>query len=195
VGLKGLYGGAFDPPHNGHVALARGAVEGLGLERLVVLVVAAPGHKDVHTDLETRLRLARAGFADVPGVEVRRDDHARTIDSVLASGDEFRDAIFVMGADEFAGFREWKDPDGLLELVRLGVGTRPGFPRERLDDVLASLDRPDRVDFFEIDPVDVSSTEVRRRAAVGDAIDAQVPRAVAELVRELAVYRRDAGLH
>ena len=195
MGVIGLYGGAFDPPHNGHVALARGAVERLGLERLVVLVVAAPGHKEVHTDLETRLRLARAAFADLPGVEVRPDDHARTIDSVRAAREEFRDAIFVMGADEFAGFRDWKDPDGLLELVRLGVGTRPGFPRERLDAVLTSFERPDRVDFFEIDPVDVSSTEVRRRAAAGDSVDDLVPRGVAELVRKPAVYRRDAGLH
>jgi nicotinate-nucleotide adenylyltransferase len=191
----GLYGGAFDPPHNGHVALARGAVERLGLERLVVLVVAAPGHKEVETDVETRLRLARAAFADVPGAEARRDEHARTIDSVLAAGDEFHDAIFVMGADEFAGFREWKDPDGLLERVRLGVGTRPGFPRERLDEVLAVLERPDRVEFFEIEPVDVSSTEVRRRAGAGEPIDAHVPRAVAELVHDLGLYRRDAGLH
>ena len=195
MGLTGLYGGAFDPPHNGHVALARGAVEELGLERLLVLVVAAPGHKEVEADPETRLRLARAAFADVPGAEVRLDDHPRTIDSVLAAGDAVRDAIFVVGADQFAGFRDWKDPDGLLERVRLGVGTRPGFPRGRLDAVLALLERPDRVVFFEIEPVDVSATDVRRRAAAGEPIDAFVPPAVAELVDELGVYRRDPGLH
>ena len=193
--LSALYGGAFDPPHNGHVALARGAVERIELERLVVFVVAAPGHKPVVADVDTRLRLAGAAFADIPGVEIRRDDHARTIDSVLAAGDEFRDAIFVIGADQFASFRDWKDPNGLLERVRLGVGTRPGFPRERLDEVLAALERPDRVEFFEIEPVDVSSTEVRRRAAAGEPIDGLVPRAVAELVDELGLYRRDAGLH
>lgn len=191
----GLYGGAFDPPHNGHVALARGAVERLGLERLVVFVVSAPGHKQVEADAETRVQLSRAAFADVPGVEIRRDDHARTIDSILASADEFRDAIFVLGADEFADFRDWKDPNAILERVRLGVGTRPGFPRERLEEVLASLERPDRVDFFEIEPVDVSSTEVRRLAARGEPVDPYVPSAVAGLIRELDVYRRDAGLH
>jgi nicotinate-nucleotide adenylyltransferase len=193
--VNGLYGGAFDPPHNGHVALARAAVEQLGLKRLLVLVVVAPGHKRVELDVETRLELARAAFVDVPEVEVRRDDHERTIDSVLAAGDEVRDAIFLIGADEFAGFREWKDPDALLKHVRLGVATRPGFPRKRLAEVLASLEQPDRVTFFEIEPVDVSSSELRRRAGEGEPIDAYMPAAVAALVRERGLYRRGAGLH
>jgi nicotinate-nucleotide adenylyltransferase len=191
----GLLGGAFDPPHNGHVALARGAMQQLGLDRLVVLVVAAPGHKDVEADVESRLQLARAAFEGLPGVEIRRDDHPRTIDSVLAAGNEFRDAIFLVGADEFADFREWKNPDGVLERVRLGVATRPGFARERLEEVLASLARPDRVVFFEIEPVDVSSSELRRLASAGEPIDAYAPPEVAKLVRGLGLYRRGVGLH
>ena len=189
----GLFGGAFDPPHNGHVALARGALEQLDLERLIVLVVAAPGHKEVDADVETRLRLAHAAFDELPGVEVRRDDHARTIDTVRAG--DFEDAIFLVGADAFAGFGDWKEPAELLEHVRLGVATRPGFTRERLQQVLATLRRPDRVVFFEIDPVDLASREVRRRAAAGEPIDALVPSAVARLVRELQPYRRGVGLH
>ncbi|MDQ3823402.1 MAG: nicotinate-nicotinamide nucleotide adenylyltransferase [Actinomycetota bacterium] len=189
----GLFGGAFDPPHNGHVALAKAAIDQLGLERLVVLVMAAPGHKDVATDVDTRLRLAVAAFGGIPGVEVRREDHARTIDTVRAG--EFADATFLVGADEFADFRDWKDPDELLEHVRLGVATRPGFPRERLDEVLATLRRPDRVTFFDIEPVDVASRELRRRAAAGESIDADVPPPVASVVRSLGLYRRDGGLH
>jgi nicotinate-nucleotide adenylyltransferase len=195
VGVIGVYGGVFDPPHNGHLALARGALEQFGLERLVVLVVAAPGHKNVELDAGTRLRLAEAAFGDLPGVEVRLDEHARTIDSVRAAGEELRDAIFVLGADEFADLGDWKEPDELLEHVRLAVGTRLGFPRERLEPVLASLRRPERVSFFEIEPVDVSSRELRRRAAAGAPIDADVPAGVADLVGKLGLYRRDAGLH
>jgi nicotinate-nucleotide adenylyltransferase len=190
----GLFGGAFDPPHNGHVALARAAVEQLGLERLIVLVVAAPGHREVELDVDTRLRLARAAFADVPRTEVRRDDHPRTIDSVRAS-DFGEDAVFLVGADQFADFRDWKEPDELLEHVRLGVATRPGFPRERLEEVLATMRRPDRVLFFEIEPVAIASRDVRRRAAAGEPIDPLVPPGVAELVRNLGLYRRDSGLH
>ena len=191
--MIGLLGGAFNPPHNGHVALAREAVDRFGLERLVVLVVERPGHKEVAVDAETRLRLARAAFADVPRAEVRLEPHARTIDSVRADG--FGDALFLVGADEFADFLEWKEPDELLELIRLGVATRPGYPSERLASVLAALRRPERVLFFEIEPLDVSSSDLRRRVADGEPIDAFVPPAVAELVRSLGLYRRGAGLH
>jgi nicotinate-nucleotide adenylyltransferase len=189
----GLFGGAFDPPHNGHVALARAALDHFVLERLLVLVIEEPGHREVATDGETRLELARAAFAELPGVEVRLDPHGRTIDSVRAG--DFGDAIFVVGADEFAEFLGWKEPDELLEQVRLGVATRPGFPRERLQDVLAALRRPDRVVFFEIEPLPVASRELRRLAAAGEPLDAYVPPAVADLVRNLGLYRRDGGLH
>ena len=156
-------------------------------------VSAAPGHKEVTTDVEARLRLAHAAFDEIPGVDVRRDDHARTIDAVRAG--DFDGATFLVGADEFAGFRGWKDPDELLEHVRLAVATRPGFPRERLDETVAALERPERVAFFDIEPLDVSSTELRSRAAAGEPIDEYVPPKVAELVLSLGLYRRGAGLH
>ena len=191
--MIGLFGGAFDPPHNGHVALARAALEQLGLERLLVLVVQSPGHKGVEADAATRLRLATAAFAELPRTEVRLEPSPRTVDSVRANG--FGDAIFLVGADEFADFLTWKQPDDLLDRVRLGVATRPGFPRERLQSVLGALRRPERVQFFEIEPHDVSSTELRRRAAADEPIDAFVPPAVAELVRVLRPYRRDTRLH
>jgi nicotinate-nucleotide adenylyltransferase len=60
--LTGLLGGAFDPPHMGHVALADAADRQLGLDRLVVVVVAEPGHKEVHAPADTRGALARAAF-------------------------------------------------------------------------------------------------------------------------------------
>ena len=63
-----------------------------------------------------------------------RDDHPYSIDTVTGFGD---DAIFLVGADQFAKFLTWREPDEILEHVRLGVATRPGYPREKLDAVLA----------------------------------------------------------
>ena len=77
----------------------------------------------------------------------------------------------------------------MLELARLGVATRPGYPLEALDAVLASLRRPDRVSFFEIERVDLSSSEVRARVAHGEPIDGLVPPAVAAEVARLGLYR------
>jgi nicotinate-nucleotide adenylyltransferase len=183
----GILGGAFDPPHVGHVVLGREAIERFRLERLIVLVVAAPAHKPVETPVELRLELARAAFADVPEAHAVADDHAYTVE-FLRQSDLPEDAVFLVGADELADFLTWREPDEILRLVRLGVATRPGYPRGQLDDVLARLERPDRVELFTIPAVTASSTEVRLRAAAGRPIDDLVPPEVARLVVARGLY-------
>ena len=182
--MLGLLGGAFDPPHDGHVALARAALERFPLERLVVLVVAAPGHKPVETPAEDRLALARIAFAGLPRTKVVQDGHAYTVDLLgdcpLLDGDD--DTVFLVGADEFADFLAWRQPDEILRLVRLAVATRPGYPWERLEPVLARLERRDRVEFFPMPAVPASSTEIRGRLRRGEPVDGMVP---GEVVREL----------
>jgi nicotinate-nucleotide adenylyltransferase len=182
----GLFGGAFDPPHLGHVAVARAAKEELGIPRLVVLVAERPGHKEVHVSAEIRLELARAAFADD---EVRLDPYPRTID--LLRAERFDDPVFVIGADQFAGFLSWQEPNEVLELTRLAVATRPGFPRERLESVLAELEHPERVQFFEIEPNPAASRDVRALAAAGEPLDGLVPPEVARLIQERDLYRPD----
>jgi nicotinate-nucleotide adenylyltransferase len=184
-----LYGGSFDPPHRGHVELARRAKEELGAERLTVLVSADPGHKHVETPADARLRLARAAF---PGDDVLLDEHARTVDTLRAH-DDWNDPVFLIGADEFCDFASWKEPDEVLRLTRLGVATRPGFPRERLDRVLAQLEEPQRVLFFEIEPTPLSSRELRARIAAGEDVAADVPPAVGAMIHAEGLYLPTSG--
>jgi nicotinate-nucleotide adenylyltransferase len=183
----GVFGGAFDPPHVGHVELARRGIAHFGLRRLLVRVVEDPGHKDVRTPPDVRLHLAELAFGMLTGVEVGLDPCARTVDSLVALG--LDDPVFLVGADEFAAFLSWKEPARVLELARLGVATRPGIDRGRLDAVLARLDRPERVAFFEIEPLPVSSSDIRARSAAGKPIDGLVPAAVAAEVARLELYR------
>jgi len=183
----GLLGGAFDPPHIGHLVLARAAIDGLDLERLTVLVVEDPGHKGVATPAAIRLELATLAFAEIPRVDVELDRHARTVDTLEERRPE--NAYFVVGADELADFWSWKRPERVLELVRLAVATRPGVSDERLREVLARVPSPDRVAMFAMDPVPVSSSEIRDRVARGERIDGLVPPLVAEAVVRLGLYR------
>ena len=179
-----LYGGAFDPPHLGHVAVADAARGRFGAERLVVLVGERPAHRSVHASAEDRLELARAAF---PHDEIRLDPYPRTVE--LLRAERFDDPVFVVGADQFRGFLDWGEPEKVLELTRLAVATRPGFPQEELDEVLGRLGSPERVLFFEIEPNPAASTDVRARAAAGEPLDGLVPAAVARLIEERELYR------
>ena len=179
-----LFGGTFDPPHLGHVAIADAARERFGAERLVLLVAEHPEHRSVSTPAPIRLELARAAF---PDDDVRLDPYPRTVD--LLRAERFHDSVFVVGADEFSDFLGWKEPDEVLALTRLAVGTRPGFPHDRLERVLARVAHPERVVFFELAPDPRAATDVRARAAAGDSLDGLVPPAVASLIRERGLYR------
>ncbi len=190
----GILGGTFDPPHLGHVALSRAALAELPLDRLLVVPLREAPHKAVGTDAETRFRLAEAAFAGEPGVELSRHELDRpgpsyTVDTARWAAETFGDAIFLVGADEFAGFLSWREPDTILELARVAVATRPRSDPERLEAVRAGLARPGRVLELPFEPLELSSSDIRGRVARGEPIDGLVPEPVARLVAELGLYR------
>jgi len=177
----GILGGTFDPPHNGHVALAEAALQELDLDELVVLLVANPGHRASIEDAETRLALAEAAFAGLPRARVERDENPYTVDAVR--GGRFGDAVFVVGADEGAAFPRWKEPEEILRWVRLAVGTRSGYPPPDLERY------GDRVISFELASPPISSNEVRKRIERGKPVDDLVPSDVARLIEKRGLYR------
>jgi nicotinate-nucleotide adenylyltransferase len=183
----GILGGAFDPPHDGHIALALGGMAHFDLELLEVRVVARPGHKDVVSPAAVRLALTRLAFADFPGVQTSIDSYGRTVDSLSALA--LDDPVFLIGADEFADFLSWKDPERVLELARLGVGARPGTSRERIDEVLGRLSRPERVELFAIESHDLASSDLRRLVAARQPLDGLVPETVADAIARFGLYR------
>ena len=97
----------------------------------------------------------------------------------------------MIGADELVDLAEWKEPERVLELARLGVATRPGYPRERLEAALERVSRPERVLIFELEPLAVSSSDLRARAGRGEPLDGLVPPAVAREIERLELYRVD----
>ena len=187
MSCTGLLGGTFNPPHNGHVALAAAATEQFGIDPLRVLVSVAPPHKQVDVDADARLRMAELAL---PHGQVVRDENPYSIDTVKGYGE---DAVFLVGADQFANFLSWRDPDEILEYVRLGVATRPGYPPEKLDYVLERLRHPERVELFDMEPLPISSSDIRGRVARGEPVDALVPPAVAAEIERLGLYRRESG--
>ena len=168
--MTGLLGGRFDPPHKGHVALARAALEQLPIDRLIVLVAEQPGHADAVASAEDRLRMAEAAFEGLG--EVVLDPNPYTVDAVR--GGRFGDAYFIVGADQAAEFGTWKDPDEILRWVQLAVGTRSGHEGAAT---------------FDFESPEISGTEIRKRVARGEPIEDLVPPPVARIIEEQGLYR------
>lgn len=162
------------------MALAEGALRGLGADRLLVLVVENPGHKPTVLDPATRLELARLAFADLPQTDVRLDDHAFTVD--LLRDERFEDAVLVIGADQWTEFHTWKEPDAVRRLIPIAVATRPGQPVPAGD-----------VQVFEIEQHPVASSEIRERIARGEPIDDLVPAPVSRAIERRGLYDRNAS--
>ena len=175
----GILGGRFDPPHLGHLALAREATRVFGLDELHVTVVEDAAHKSSEAPAADRLAMAELTFAEL-GAIVELEPHRYTVDALEARG--YDDPVFLIGADELEALPTWKEPERLLELARLGVATRPGH---------AIATTSPRIRVFELEPHPVSSTELRERARRGEPLDGLVVPAVARYVEEHGLYRRD----
>ena len=137
----------------------------------------------------SRLELAELAFDDVPEAVVELDRHARTVDS-LEERSLATDTFFILGADELAGFEEWKSPQRVLELVRLAVAMRPGVARDEVVAVRRRLGAPERIVEFELDPLPISSSEIRARIRDGQPIDELVSPAVAQAISRHWLYGR-----
>lgn len=143
-----LFGGTFDPPHRGHVALARLARERLSLDRILVAPVGAqPLKSDAATaSFEDRVAMTRLAFAGEAGVEISLVDAPRadgrsnyTLDTLAMVRQELRpdDALFcILGADSLLNIRNWYRAADLLVFCDFIVGARPGFDLSRVEGAL-----------------------------------------------------------
>jgi nicotinate-nucleotide adenylyltransferase len=191
----GIFGGAFDPPHLGHIALARAAVEQLGLDQLRVFPTGQAWHKA--RDLSPaphRLAMAQLAFAGVPrtvvdGRELERDGPTYTIDTLRELRREFPQAQFllVIGADQAESLHSWRENAEIARLATISRAARarpttdaPPFDASRLP---AGKREP-----VELPPMPVSSTEIRKLAGAGQDITQLVPAAVARYIDQHSLY-------
>lgn len=193
----GVFGGTFDPPHLGHLAIARAVRAALELDRVIVVPAGQPRLKATPpvAGPQDRLDMTRLAFADEPRTEVSRVDVDRpgstyTIDTLrdlrAQISDQGPDAplwFFITGADALDALDQWHEPDALIELAHFVGVQRPGHA-----DPTPSIPRT-AWSLVSMEPVDVSSTDIRARVRHGDPIDHLVPAAVAAYIHEHGLYR------
>jgi len=194
----GVLGGSFDPPHLGHLALAEWARVELGLARVLFVPAGDPPHKQRGSVTAARHRLAMTRAAvrgnnafEVRDLEVKRTGPSYTIDTVRALAAEFGRArlVLLMGADMFATFARWREPDEILSHAQVAVALRPGARAPRAG---RWAHTGHGVTFLQNPGLEVSSTTLRARARAGLSLRYLVPDAVARHLERHALYRRPA---
>jgi nicotinate-nucleotide adenylyltransferase len=195
----GLFGGTFNPPHLGHLVCAMEARDQLGLDVVRLVPTGVPPHKVIAADPGPAVRVALCELAaaaepglDVLHDEVRRAGPSYTVDTLrglhaASQGDEL---TFIVGGDQALGLPDWREPEALFALARIAVARRGDTAREA---ILARSDAipgaRERITFFDMPRLDISSTDLRARVAAGRPIRHLVPAAVADRIAELGLYR------
>lgn len=207
----GLLGGTFDPIHLGHLAVGRAARAALGLDEVRLVPARIPPHR-AEPQISSHHRFAMAALAALaePGwtvsdVEVAREGPSYSYDTlraVLAEGRAATQICFLIGADAFAEIATWSRYPAVLDLAHFVVVARPGLSLDAIEarvpamaarlvppSDLAARSTPGVV-LLDIPTPDVSSTDIRARAAHGLSLDGLVPEAVAQYIRRHGLYAR-----
>lgn len=190
-----IYGGTFNPIHNGHLHLIRAACEQLSFDRLLVVPANIPPHKAA-TDLASnrdRLEMARLAAAGMPGVwvsdiELRARGKSYTILTLERLRALFPECRFtlLMGADMLESFDRWHRWRDILKLADIAAFARNEGEESLLERKAALIGRARVV---RVEPLPLSSTLVREKVRNGEDISGLVPEAVAAYIYEKGLYR------
>jgi nicotinate-nucleotide adenylyltransferase len=181
--------------------MAQEAHAQLGLDRVVLVPVGTPPHKVAHDDPggETRLELCRLAVGDDPRFAVSRLELDRlgpsytvdTLREVHAASPE-HELTFIVGGDNAQSLPTvWREPEAVLALATLAVAERDGVARREVARAVAGLRGAERLRFFDMPRLDVSSSAIRARVREGRPIRFLVPDAVADAIAARGLYRSE----
>jgi nicotinate-nucleotide adenylyltransferase len=193
----GIFGGSFDPVHNGHLALASACQKQASLDEVWFVPTAVqplkrqgPHASDAQRVEMLQLAIEQYSTWRVCTLEIDRGGASYTVDTLRQLHEELPDAelFFLIGSDALRDVSRWKEPQ---EIFRLSTPLVVHRAREPAPDVkllagmCAAAKQPKTI---EMPPIDISSTEIRRRITSGEAIDQVTPSVVARYIAQNAIY-------
>ena len=193
----GILGGAFNPPHIGHLVCAQEAWSQLELERLVLMPVGRAPHRELESDPgpEARLEMAELAVADderfeVARTEVDREGPSYTADTLreLTAGSPDDQLFVILGGDQAARLATWHEPEEVLSLATVVVAERSTWSRNAIGIKVGRVKGAQRIRYLDMPIVQVSSSAVRRRVAEGRPIRYLVPDPVAAYIDQHGLY-------
>jgi nicotinate-nucleotide adenylyltransferase len=214
----GLLGGTFDPVHNGHMAVASHVLETLALDSIWFIPAALPPHKGGHADgrditsFADRISMLEIAIGNknsfiISDIEAKRSAPSYSIDTINILNQQIggqADLYFIIGADAFIEIDTWKRFEKLPALVSFVIISRPSYPPDKVGEVIRDYftgyeydsshqtwNSPQSKGAFilqHMEPVTISSTEIRKRVRRGEDITGLVPQAVKDYIRKQGLY-------
>jgi nicotinate-nucleotide adenylyltransferase len=193
----GIFGGAFNPPHLGHLILAQEAHHQLGLETVVLVPFGEPSHRRLEQDAGPEARLTMCVYAvdadarlAASRIEIDRSGPSYTVDTLreLRSRSPDDELVLLLGGDQAAALERWHEPEEVMSLALVAVAERDQWRRDEIAEWMGHLFSPERVVFFDMPRIEISSSLVRRRAADGLPIRYLVPDKVANYIGANSLY-------
>jgi len=190
-----LYGGTFDPPHNGHMAIAEQCQKDLAIERILFIPAFLAPHKTnvKISSAKDRLAMLRLAIQPYPGLEISeleidRQGISYSIDTILQVKKELNlttdNLYFLIGGDSLLDFHTWRQPDRILNESRVVVAGRPHYS---LNDVPAEYRT--RVEVLSNPLMEISSTDIRQKVRHNESVRHLVPESVADYIDRYQLYR------
>lgn len=189
----GILGGAFDPVHNAHLAMARAALKQLSLSQVRWIPSGTPPHRAAARATATQrvamLQLATQGEPRflIDEREIRKAAPGYTVETLEDLRAELganTGLVLLIGADQYARLETWHRWEELFSLARIAVFARPGLDPEASS----------RVSFVPLDPLDISSSEIRSRLAAGETARGLLPDAVLDYIDQEHLYTRQPDI-
>lgn len=182
----GLLGGTFDPIHNGHIAIAKTAIQQLKLDKLLLIPAGNPWQKSEFTDSKHRLEMVKKAGNDlekveVSDIEVNKTGPTYTFETLQELHKKYPNSelILILGSDAIAGFDTWKEPNLVKTLARIYVVQRAG-----------DFTQDWHFDRIQMPPIEISSTEIRERVKNNESISELVPKSVNEYISANGLYKK-----
>ncbi len=203
----GIFGGTFNPPHNGHVTLARAAAEQLALDRLLIMPACVPPHKPLPDRVTPQQRYAMAALMAAPvgrcaqasDIELHRTGKSYTSDTLQTLHEQYPDAELwlLMGSDMFLSLHTWHEPEVICALAHIAAFSRVEEDiRAAMERQKQTLEQQYRAEVALLNNpqlIELSSTDVRAALAAGRGSEL-VPEAVWGYIRREHLYGTQADL-
>ena len=193
----GILGGAFNPPHIGHLVCAQEALLQLELHSVLFVPVGQAPHRELESDpgSEERFEMVELAIEDDDRfagsrMEIDRDGPSYTSDTLreLRASQPDDELVLILGGDQAATLPRWHEPEEVLELAQVAVVERSNWSRNAVGISVGRLKGAERIRYLDMPVIQVSSSSIRRRVAAGAPIRYLVPDRVANHIGATGLY-------